>query len=154
MNFTILDFFRGLNFFIGTIALDPSSDVGEDGWILEYAMTLAAPQPVQFLSVGNQQIGTYPKFIEIHFIKVELQVNSFLSTNGSMQSTGHTVPLTAVTILPSTLSCRIPCRVVLRIIRVAPRKPRTSSPVRKQRMNSFTLISTGRDSVMSLPSSD
>ncbi|KJA23154.1 hypothetical protein HYPSUDRAFT_40323 [Hypholoma sublateritium FD-334 SS-4] len=43
----------------GTIALDPDSSVGEDGWILEYAMTLAAPQPVQFLNVGNEQIGQF-----------------------------------------------------------------------------------------------
>ncbi|KAF8965082.1 subtilisin-like protein [Flammula alnicola] len=42
-----------------TIALDPSSDVGEDGWILEYAMTLVEPQPVQLLQVGNQQIGQF-----------------------------------------------------------------------------------------------
>jgi len=41
----------------GSIDLDPASDVGEDGWILEYAMSLAAPQPVQFLQVNNPQIG-------------------------------------------------------------------------------------------------
>ncbi|KAF8155864.1 subtilisin-like protein [Crassisporium funariophilum] len=42
----------------GSIALDPASDVGEDGWILQYAMTLVQSQPVQFLQVGNQQIAT------------------------------------------------------------------------------------------------
>ncbi|KJA23155.1 hypothetical protein HYPSUDRAFT_201701 [Hypholoma sublateritium FD-334 SS-4] len=43
----------------GTIALDPSSSVGEDDWIFEYAMTLSAPQPVQFLNVGSQQTGQF-----------------------------------------------------------------------------------------------
>ena len=45
--------------YTGTIAISEDSDVGEDDWIIEYAMTLTAPQPVQFLSVGNPQIGEF-----------------------------------------------------------------------------------------------
>ncbi|KAH9478356.1 Tripeptidyl-peptidase sed1 [Psilocybe cubensis] len=48
----------------GTIDVDPTSDVGEDGWILEYAMTLTNPQPVQFLKVGNPQISPSLSFNE------------------------------------------------------------------------------------------
>lgn len=40
---------------LGSIEVDASGDVGEDGFILQYAMTLVAPQPVQFLQVGNNQ---------------------------------------------------------------------------------------------------
>ncbi|KIM47038.1 hypothetical protein M413DRAFT_268272 [Hebeloma cylindrosporum] len=39
----------------GGIEVGPTSDVGEDGWILEYAMTLVAPQPVQLLQSGSAQ---------------------------------------------------------------------------------------------------
>lgn len=53
------DALQCLQSFAGTIALDPSSSVGEDDWIFEYAMTLAAPQPVQFLNVGSQQTGQF-----------------------------------------------------------------------------------------------
>ena len=38
--------------------------MGEDDWIFEYAMTLAAPQPVQFLNVGSQQTGSFFSFNE------------------------------------------------------------------------------------------
>ncbi|PPQ78612.1 hypothetical protein CVT25_010576 [Psilocybe cyanescens] len=46
----------------GSIEVDANSDVGEDGWILEYAMTLTQPQPVQFLQSGNAQIGPISSF--------------------------------------------------------------------------------------------
>lgn len=39
----------------GSIDIVAGSGVGEDGFILEYAMTLVAPRPVQFLQVGNNQ---------------------------------------------------------------------------------------------------
>ncbi|KAF8905279.1 Pro-kumamolisin, activation domain-containing protein [Gymnopilus junonius] len=48
----------------GSIELDPSSDVGEDGWILQYAMSLVQPQPVQFLQMNNPQIGEVFSFNE------------------------------------------------------------------------------------------
>ncbi|KAF5310892.1 hypothetical protein D9619_008189 [Psilocybe cf. subviscida] len=45
---------------LGTIALDASSSVGEDDWILSYLMTLSdSPQSVQFLTIGNQQTGSF-----------------------------------------------------------------------------------------------
>ncbi|KAF9557637.1 subtilisin-like protein [Agrocybe pediades] len=43
----------------GSIELDPTSDVGEDGWILQYSMTLAAPQNVQLLQINNPQIERF-----------------------------------------------------------------------------------------------
>lgn len=52
---------------LGSIELDSSSDVGEDGWILEYAMTLVQPQPVQFLLINNPQIGSFTTFVLLTF---------------------------------------------------------------------------------------
>lgn len=40
---------------LGSIEVVESVGVGEDGFILQYAMSLVAPQPVQFLQVGNNQ---------------------------------------------------------------------------------------------------
>jgi tripeptidyl-peptidase-1 len=41
----------------GSIEPEETSGVGEDDWILEYAMTLTQPQPVMFLQVGGKQTG-------------------------------------------------------------------------------------------------
>jgi len=43
---------------LGGIEVGPASDVGEVGWILQYAMTLVEPQPVQLLQSGNAQTST------------------------------------------------------------------------------------------------
>lgn len=40
---------------LGSTEVVASSGVGEDAFILQYAMSLVAPQPVQFLQVGNNQ---------------------------------------------------------------------------------------------------
>jgi len=47
----------------GTIAVDEETDVGEDGWILQYLMTLTQGQPVTMLQVGNSQTGKIPKLL-------------------------------------------------------------------------------------------
>ncbi|RDB30132.1 Tripeptidyl-peptidase sed1 [Hypsizygus marmoreus] len=48
----------------GTLELDESSSVGEAGWVLQYAMTLAQPQPVKLLQLGNKQTGEFRSFNE------------------------------------------------------------------------------------------
>jgi hypothetical protein len=73
---------------LGTIALDDSSSVGEDDWILSYLMTLSdSPQSVQFLQIGNQQTGAsfLPNSVQsIIFTRVcgPLQAPSSPSMNG------------------------------------------------------------------------
>lgn len=57
---------------LGSIALDSNTDVGEDDWVLEYAMALAQPQPVQFLLVGNAQIGKLRASFVIHVILIRV----------------------------------------------------------------------------------
>lgn len=51
---------------LGGIEVGPTSDVGEDGWILQYAMTLVAPQPVQLLQSGNAQTSTGKRRLSSH----------------------------------------------------------------------------------------
>ncbi|KDR80277.1 hypothetical protein GALMADRAFT_153925 [Galerina marginata CBS 339.88] len=48
----------------GSIEIGAESGVGEDDWILQYAMTLVQPQQVQLLQVGNQQTGETISFNE------------------------------------------------------------------------------------------
>lgn len=78
----------------GSLESDETTSVGEDGWILEYAMTLVQPQPVMLLQVGNKQTGK----LLAHMPKLHLNnviKGAFPSTNGWMRSTDPTVPQAA-----------------------------------------------------------
>ncbi|TFK38001.1 peptidase S8/S53 domain-containing protein [Crucibulum laeve] len=47
-----------------TIELDENTDVGEDGWVLQYTMTLVQPQTVLLLQTGGPQTGAFASFNE------------------------------------------------------------------------------------------
>ncbi|KAJ7635154.1 Pro-kumamolisin, activation domain-containing protein [Roridomyces roridus] len=48
----------------GVVDVLPGTGVGEDGWILQYSMSLVAPQNVSFLQVGDPIAGDFISFNE------------------------------------------------------------------------------------------
>ncbi|KAJ7162741.1 peptidase S8/S53 domain-containing protein [Mycena crocata] len=48
----------------GIVDAVEGTDVGEDGWILQYTMTLVEPQPVTMLQVGDMLTGNFISFNE------------------------------------------------------------------------------------------
>ncbi|KAJ6562638.1 subtilisin-like protein [Mycena capillaripes] len=48
----------------GIVDAVEGTDVGEDGWILQYAMTLVEPQPVTMMQVGTMITGNFLSFNE------------------------------------------------------------------------------------------
>ncbi|KAJ7203774.1 peptidase S8/S53 domain-containing protein, partial [Mycena pura] len=48
----------------GVVDVGNGSDVGEDGWILQYTMTLVDPQPVTMMQVGDPVAGDFLSFNE------------------------------------------------------------------------------------------